>query len=322
MNKILSATLLSAALLTTSATSFAQESNWPTRAVQVVVPANAGGDTDFNARMMAKYFTQITGKPMVITNMGGGGGTVAASHVKESAADGHTILFTHTGQLIVNEVAGLSEDSYDAFDISCIAGVDKASIFVASKQSGIDSVEKLIAQAKEKPKSISYGTEMGNFSHLQGLMFEKRTGTELRYIDTGTVAERIVALLGGRIDMGAISYGALQDYIQSGAMNALAQPNEERNPLVGDIPTFREKDVDLIVEKPYVVAFPKGTDAAIVAKMAEVMKQITEIPSYGEELAKTYKQPVAYYGTDDAIAMLKEHREEFMQFKDALRQSN
>ncbi|WP_339413949.1 tripartite tricarboxylate transporter substrate binding protein [Pseudomonas sp. EA_35y_Pfl2_R5] len=322
MKKTLCASLMSAMLTFTAGSALAADAaNWPTRPVQVVVIANAGGDTDFNARMMAKYFNQITGKNMVVTNMAGGGGTLAAEQVKGAAADGNTILFTHTGQLIVNEVAGLSEDSFEAFDIACIAGVDKGAIFVAAEQAGVKSLQELIDKAKANPNSVSYGTEMGSFSHIQGLMFEQLAGVKLKMVDAGTVSEKVVALLGGRIDLGAISYGSVQDYVSGGQMYALGQPNQERNALLGEVKTFKEQGVDFTIDKPYVVAFPKGTDPAIVQKMAGIMKQITELPEYADELKKSFKQPVAYYDSEKAVAVLSKTRDDFMQYKDALRQS-
>jgi tripartite-type tricarboxylate transporter receptor subunit TctC len=325
MRKMIRATLLSAvaslgAVGLPGSALAADEVNWPTRPVQVVVIANPGGDTDFNARLMAKYFSEITGKNMVVTNVAGGGGTLAAEQVKSAAPDGNTILFTHPGQLIVNEVAGLSPDSYETFDIACIAGVDKGAIFVASKDAGVNTVQELIEKAKADPKSITYGTEMGSFSHIQGLMFEKLAGVKLNTVDAGTVSEKVVALLGGRISMGAISYGSVQDYVSAGQMVAIGQPNAERNPLLGDVKTFKEQGIDFTIDKPYVVAFPKGTDPAIISKMADVMKQITEKPEYAEELKK-FKQPVSYAGTEEAKAILAKTRNDFMQFKDELRQS-
>ncbi|MCY1539950.1 hypothetical protein D9M68_755630 [compost metagenome] len=102
-------------------------------------------------------------------------------------------------------------------------------------------------------------------------------------------------------------------------MAALGQPNSERNELLGDVPTFKEQSVDFTIDKPYVVAFPKGTDPAIVQKMAGIMQQITEMPEYAEELKKSFKQPVAYHGTEEAIAVLSKTRDDFMQYKDVLR---
>lgn len=323
MKKTFRASLLSALIgvgaLGAHSAAVADAANWPSRPVQVVVIANPGGDTDFNARMMAKYFNEITGKNMVVTNVAGGGGTLAAEQVKGAAADGNTILFTHPGQLIVNEVAGLSEDSYEAFDVACIAGVDKSAVFVASKQAGVGSMQELIDKSKANPGSLTYGTEFGNFSHVQGLQLEKLTGAKLKMVDAGTVADRVVAMLGGRVDLGAISYGAVQDYVNGGQMVALGQPNAERNPLIPDVPTLKEQGLDITLDKPYVVAFPKGTDPAIVAKMADIMKQITEKPEYAEDLKK-FKQPVAFYATEEAKAILAKTRDDFMQFKDQLRQ--
>lgn len=324
MKKTFRASLLSAlvgmgALATHSAT-FADEVNWPTRPVQVVVIANPGGDTDFNARMMAKYFNEITGKTMVVTNVAGGGGTLAAEQVKGAAADGNTILFTHPGQLIVNEVAGLTEDSYEVFDVACIAGVDKSTVFVASKQAGVNSMKELIEKSKANPGSITYGTEMGSFSHLQGLMLEKLADIKLKMVDGGTVSDRVVGMLGGRLGMGAISYGSVQDYVQGGQMVALGQPNEERNAMIGDVPTLKEQGLDITMDKPYVVAFPKGTDPAIVKKMSDIMQQIAEKPAYAEDLKK-FKQPVTFFATEEAKQILAKTREDFMQFKDELRKA-
>ncbi|MEO9333375.1 tripartite tricarboxylate transporter substrate binding protein [Ectopseudomonas guguanensis] len=324
MKKTFRASLLSALVgmgaLVSHAATFADDVKWPTRPVQVVVIANPGGDTDFNARMMAKYFNEITGKTMVVTNVAGGGGTLAAEQVKGAAADGNTILFTHPGQLIVNEVAGLTEDSFEVFDIACIAGIDKSTVFVASKQSGVTSMQDLVDKSKANPGSITYGTEMGSFSHIQGLMLEKLSGAKLKMVDGGTVSDRVVGMLGGRLDMGAITYGSVQDYVQGGQMVALGQPNDERNAMLGDVPTLKEQGLDITMDKPYVVAFPKGTDPAIVKKMSDIMQQITEKPAYAEDLKK-FKQPVAFYGTEEAKQILAKTRDDFMQFKDELRKA-
>jgi tripartite-type tricarboxylate transporter receptor subunit TctC len=322
MKKTIFASLVTTLVAVAAGSTFAADAtNWPTRPVQVVVPANAGGDTDFNARTMAKYFTQLTGKAMVITNMAGGGGTIAVSQVQGANPDGNTIFFGHTGQLVVNEVSGLTEDRFDVLDIACIAAVDKGAVFVSSKASGIKDVKDLVDKAKAAPGSVVYGTEMGGFSHLQGLMFEKLAGVKLKFVDSGTAAEKVTSLLGGRADLGAISFGVVQDYVTKGDMVAIAQPNAERNKLLGDIKTFREQGVDMVMDKPYVIAFPRGTEPAIIARMASIMKQITEKPEYAQDLEKAYKQPVSYYGTAEALDILKKTREEFMQYKDVLRGS-
>ncbi len=320
MKRTIGFTLVAASLALVNTASAQNDVKWPTKPVQVIVPAGAGGDTDFNARQVARYFEKITGKPMIVTNVNGGSGTIGTSQVKGAAPDGNTILFAHTGLLIVNEVSGLNDYSYEAFDISCIPAVDKGNVLVAGKKSGLKSVQDVVAKAKAQPNTVVYGTELGGFSHLQGLVFQKLAGIQLKIVDTGSASDKITSLLGGRIDLGAITFGAVKDYAATGDMSIVGQYPSERNPLLGDVKTFKEQGVDFGIEKSYLIAFPKGTNPAIVQKMADVMQQISKDPAYAKALEDGFKQPVAFSHTQDALKQLAGVRADFMQYKDLLRQ--
>src|SRR5690606_41783651 len=104
---------LSAIALALTTTSALAQTDWPSQTVNVIIGASPGGDTDFNARTFARYFEQVTGASMVITNMPGGGATIATSAVRDAAPDGSTILFGHTGHLFVTEVSGLADYGID-----------------------------------------------------------------------------------------------------------------------------------------------------------------------------------------------------------------
>jgi tripartite-type tricarboxylate transporter receptor subunit TctC len=321
MKKALGLTLAAAALAFTTTAMAAGDVKWPTKPVQVIVPAGAGGDTDFNARQMARFFEKITGKTMVVTNVNGGGGTIAMAQVQGAAPDGNILFFGHTGQLIVNEVSGLIDYKFDAkMDIACIPAVDKGVVLVAGKKSGFKTVQDVVTKAKAQPNTVIYGTELGGFSHLQGLMFAKQTGVQLKVVDVGSASDKITSLLGGRIDLASISFGPVKDYAATGDMAMVAQYSKERNPLLGDIKTFNEQGAKFDMEKPYIIAFPKGTDPAIIKKMADVMQQITQDPAYAKALEEGFKQPVSFYHTKEAIAELNRVREDLMQYRDLLQQ--
>ncbi|MEO4001884.1 tripartite tricarboxylate transporter substrate binding protein [Mesorhizobium sp. CAU 1732] len=309
---------MSASLVAMLSGSAMAQAEWPARTINVIIGASPGGDTDFNARAFARYFEQVTGSPMVITNMPGGGATIATSAVRDAETDGYTMLFGHTGHMIVTEVSGLADYGIGDFEICCIPAVDQGAVFVTSEQSGIASVADLLAKTQEDPDAVIYGTELGGYSHLQGLLFTQETGAQMRIVDTGSAAEKIASLLGGRIHVGGIAYGAVQDYHTSGAMNVLGQPNEERNPLLGDIPTFVEQDIKFVMNNPYIIAFPKGTDQAIVDRMDEIAAEIAEIPEYARDLEQGFRQPVAYYSRAEAQERLGELRENYMQYREAL----
>ena len=295
------------------------QADWPNRPINVIIGASPGGDTDFNARTFARYFEQITGGSMVITNMPGGGATIATSAVRDADADGYTVLFGHTGHLIVTEVSGLANSGIDDFEICCVPAIDQGAVFVASAQSGIASVADLVARTEAEPESVIFGTEFGGYSHLQSLIFTQETGADMLVVDTGSAAEKIASLLGGRIHVGGIAFGAVQDYVAAGQMVVLGQPNAEPNPLLGDIPTFVSQGVEFVMNNPYIIAFPKGTDPAIVARMDEIAAQIAQIPEYAADLEQGFRQPVSYLPHDAALERLNAIRDAYMPYAETLR---
>src|SRR5690606_2526244 len=137
-------------------------------------------------------------------------------------------------------------------------------------------------------------------------------------VDTGSAAEKIASLLGGRIHIAGIAYGAVQDYHTSGQMKVLGQPNQERNPHLGDVPTFVEQGANFVMNNPYIIAFPKGIDEAIVKKMDEIASEIVAIPEYAKDLEQGFRQPVSYLNRTDAQERLQAIRENYMQYREAL----
>ncbi len=290
---------------------------WTVKNIELIVPANAGGDTDFNARTMAKYFEEITGVKMIVTNMAGAGGSVATSHVKESKPNGEIMLFSHIGQLVVNEVSGLTDYGYKDFDIVSIPAVDKGSVFVINKDLNVNSMKELIEKSKDK--EIIYGSEFGSTTQLQGLVLEDTTGINLKIIDSGNAAERITELLGGRIDITSIPYGTIQDYIQTGDLIAIGQLSGEGNDLIKNVETLKEQGYDYDMEKPYILAYPEGIEEELLKETEKVIEEIIKDENYKKELETTYKQPVDYYNREDAVELLENILTEYSKYEDMLR---
>jgi len=299
---------------------WAADTDWPTKSIKAVVPASAGGDTDFNARMIAKYFEQITKTPMIVTNVTGGGGTIALSEVEDSKPDGGTLFFGHTGQLIVTEVSGLRDVKFDAnLDISCIPAVDKGSVLVAGPASNISTLADLIKLAKEKPGAVTFGTEFGGFTHLQGLLIAQAAGIDLKFVDVGSASDKITALLGKRIDIASIAFGPVKDYAATKRLTVLAQFGDPANPLLpAGIQTFRQQGVDMSMTNPYVIGFPKGTNPELVKRMSTIVSQIIENKEYQESLAKTYSQPITYFPAEQAVEHLNQIRDQYLPYKGLL----
>lgn len=306
----------------TSETETVSETDWPTGPVNAILHAAAGGDTDFNARTYATYFEEITGQPMIITNMDGSSGVAATENVRQAANDGSTFLFTHTGPLVVNNVSGLIDYTYEAFEVSTIPAIDRGTILVASAQSGLTSMEDIIEKSQAEPESVIFGTEFGNYSHLQVLEIENKADIQFRLADIGSTSDKVTNLLGGRIDLAAITYGSVRDYIETGEMIAIGQFNAEPNENLGDIPTLTSMGIDMVMDKPYIIAFPEGTDQAIIKKMSDIAVEIGENEEYQERLKEGFSQETVVLETEEAIEYLDNIYEEYMQYQDVLQGAN
>ena len=109
----------------------ASGSDWPTGSVSIVVPASAGGGTDLLARVLADKLTQKLGQTFVVVNVTGAGGSSGINQVHDAAADGNTILFFHNA-LLINNVTGVSDYSYEGFAVGPHVVTDGATGFYVS----------------------------------------------------------------------------------------------------------------------------------------------------------------------------------------------
>ena len=299
--------------------STAEEVKWPSKTVELVLTAKAGGDTDFNARTFATSFEKYTGVPMIITNEAGSSGAIAMDDVKNRKPDGGSALFCHTGQLVINKINGNLDYDQDAFAVSCIPAVNSAYVLVAGQKSGIASVSDLIEKAKANPSTVIYGTEMGGYTHLQALQLQQIAGIELKIVDAGSASDKVTGLLNGSFDVAAIPYSSAADYQTTGQMVVLAQYGEEANTLLpAEIPTLKSEGVDLVDVIPYIISFPEGTDPAIVNKMSDVAEQVAADPEYQAQIRDAYAQEPTVYAHDDAIAYLDEVRSRYQGYADLL----
>ena len=120
-SRLLALTLVVCVLAGSVVLASASSVQWPRKPVQIIVPYGAGGDTDFNARVLAERLNKVLGGNFVVVNMAGTGGATGARYVKDAANDGYTVLFHHTG-FLVSKLSGVSDFGLDAYEFVCIAG--------------------------------------------------------------------------------------------------------------------------------------------------------------------------------------------------------
>lgn len=278
---------------------------YPEKAIQLIVPYGAGGDTDTNARVLSKYLSEELGQPVVVSNVTGASGVVGSQQVLEAAPDGYTVLFNHP-TMLMNSLLGLTDISYSDFENAGIACLDDANVFVVSADSPYETLDDIITDAKNRPGQLRFATSIGSFTHLQILAFQQKTGTEITSADLGDMAAYVTALLGNQIEIIGCQYGLVKDYIESGKFRCVGVLSEERNPLIPDVPTFKEQGIDLALSKFFFFAFPKGTPEDIVNVFSSAIEEVCRNENYIREANEVLVTPT-YMDPEIAVAYIAEN---------------
>ena len=291
-------------LLSLSLFAAAGEVNWPTKMLQVYLPWNAGGDTDLHCRKICEIIQKDLGVPVVVTNMAGAAGTVAARHVKDSAPDGYTLLFSQSSFLVASLI-GVADFNYTALEVACTVVEDNSSVLlVKSGDNRFTDMKSFIEFGKEN--DLLYGTSIGGHSQIQGLTVSEALGIQITSVDVGGTSDVIPALLIGDIDFAIGIYGTYKAYIDSGDFLPLAIVGPER--VSGaDIPSIVEFGSDYLFTKLFGFYFPKGTDWAIIDKFNAAVKTAVYSEAFAE-YAKIYNITPIFRGGKDALTY---HDEQF-----------
>ena len=283
--KLLAVLLVVVLMLSMSSAAFA---DYPEKAIEVLIPAGPGGDTDTTVRAISASLTELLGQPVVVTNMPGGAGTVAMTELLNRDADGYTVFYHHVDTLLL-ELLKRMDDGWkweDALDISAVTGGGNTYCIFVRKDNdkGIKTFEDLVNYAKENPYELTYAVEMGGTLHMHALALMQAMGIEVDCIDLGAASDRTIAFLGGQCDILEGLYSQGKEYIESGEFVPLCVLGNERNENFPDIPCSGELGFDFAAEWFYYFGFTKGTDPAVIETFTNAVKEAVEMEPYSNAL--------------------------------------
>lgn len=239
-------------------------------ATECIAPANPGGGWDFTCRQIGKILYDIgqVSTPVQVTNMAGGGGGLAYSHVvNERNTDNDLIVAASsatTTRLAQNAFGGMTADQVRF--VGAI-GADPGVIVVAA-DSPYQSLNDMVEAMKADPGSVSFagGSAAGGFDHLKVLQIAKRAGIDdiraIRYIGVDGGADAITQTIGGFTTAMTGDMSEIVGFIKSGEVRALAVLTEERVPGFEDIPTAMEQGYDVVAVNWRGLYVPKGISDA------------------------------------------------------------
>lgn len=283
--------------------------DYPVKPVQIIVPTGTGGDTDINARILAKYLQEELGKPVIVNNVTGAGGVVGSRQVKDSAADGYTALFFHFGTL--TQTLMHMSDFYilDDFEVRAIPLMDTTGVIVGRKGKYND-IKELMDDAHKRPGEVNFAMETGTVAHLVAYMMQDAGKAEFNIIDTGVAATKNAALLSGQSDAFYAVYPAVKSFVESGDFVILGLLADERNPGLPGVKTLKEQGYDFALPKFFYFAFPKGTPETVLNTFHAALRKVTENPEAKKECEKFFLS-LGYIEKDQAHAIIENTKKLF-----------
>ena len=252
------------------------QSGWPAKPVTLVVPFPAGGGTDAFARPLSAQFAKLAGKPLIIDNRGGAGGTLGASIAAKAAPDGYTLFMGAVHHAIAPSMyPKLDYDlEKDFLPLALMANVPQV-LVVNPKRVDAQNFKTFIEYVKKNPGKLNYGSAgSGTSHHLAGELFKQQTQTFITHIPYRGAGPALQDLIGGNVDMMFDGLGSSSSHIKGGRIKALMVSGAKRNAAFPDVPCAAELGLpDYTVTTWYGIWAPKGTPADVQARIVEELRK-------------------------------------------------
>ena len=263
---------------------------YPSKPIRLIVPWPAGGTVDGVARVIGPSFSAGLGRPLLVENRAGAGGSIGQAEAAKAPADGHTVLLvfdTHAVNHLLYK--NLGYDPFKSFEhVSLI--VTSPQVLVGANNFGPSTVAELVTHAKSNPGKVTYATVgAGSSNHLNALLFANRTGIEMTHVPYKGGAPMMIDMIGGQVNVMFVSAPQAIPQAKAGRIKALAIGSARRIPQLPDTPTVAESLPGFAAQSWVGMLGPAGTPKDIVARLhAELTKALADPEVRGKLAAQGF----------------------------------
>jgi tripartite-type tricarboxylate transporter receptor subunit TctC len=271
----------------------AQPAGFPARPIRIIVPFTPGGFTDLMARTVGEQLAKAVAQPVLIDNRPGANGIIGAELLSKATPDGHTI-----GMVIAGHSA--SQTLYDKLPYHAVKSFQPISlvgvaplILVASNSLPAKDLKELLAAARAKPGSISFGSSgIGAAAHLTMELLAQQQGLQLTHVPYKGTTPALADLMGGHIQVMFDTMSAMLPQVRAGKIRALGLSSATRWPTAPEIPTIAEAGVPGFVSGSWAgLLAPGGTPRPIVDRLSSEVAKIVRMPDVRTRLAELGVEP-------------------------------
>jgi tripartite-type tricarboxylate transporter receptor subunit TctC len=284
-------TLLTSLLLAAAA----QAQTFPSKPVNLMVPYPAGGPSDATARIVNPMLGKELGQQVIVENLGGVSGALAAQKVLAAPSDGYYLLQAGPNEVILSPLANAAV-KVKAEDFRLVHPMASAVMVVlARKDLPANNMDELIALArKSADKPLIYGSVgIGSLYHLILEDVQRRTSTKLAHVPYKGNAPLLQDVGGGQVDFAVLVYSsAMGALAEQGRLKIIGQLGTQRSPLLKDIPTVAEskelKGFEYVIWSGFMV--PKNTPEPVVERLHSSIVATLKDPTVRSQLTAQVQQ--------------------------------
>ena len=257
---------------------------YPDKSIKFLVPWPPGGATDQVARILVQPLTKELGVSVFVENKGGAGGNIGTQSFVQDKPDGYSILMATSStnaagpHLFANQGFDAAKDFTPVVLVCTIPN-----IMVVPATSPWNSMKDLMADAKQNPGKLTYGSAgIGASQHLAGAHFKTVTGLDIRHVPYKGSGPAAVDLMAGHIDM-MLDTGSLNN-IKAGKLKALSVAADKRIPELPNVPTMKEVGVSMVANAWYGVMLPAGAPKDVTEKLNAAFNKVLRDPEVKQHL--------------------------------------
>ena len=255
--------------------------SYPTKTIYMICSSAAGGTSDLISRALAEPLSEQLHQSVIVDNVPGANGTIAAERVARARPDGYALFSAVDANLVVNPF--LYRVTYDPLrDYVPISLMVRVRLALLVPPSGPNSIQELIAKAKANPGKLNYGSVgFGSAHHLGTEQFKILTHTDIVHVPFKGAAAANTALVGGQIDMAFASIGQAKPLMDAGKVKVLAVAAPHRSQMLPGVPTMDEAGVPgFELSSWYALLAPEKTPPDIVERLTRETKAALADPRF------------------------------------------
>jgi len=283
------------AVATAFAAPLALAQAYPSKPIRMVVGFPSGGAPDTLARLVSEKISPSWGQPVVVDNKPGAGGNIGAEAVAHAPADGYTLALGTVGTHSINGSL-YSKMPYDMVKdfTPVILIASTPNVLVVNPEVPAKNVAELIALAKAKPGTLTFGTPgIGTSPHVAGEMFNSMAGVRITHVPYKGRAMAIPDLLGGHITMMFDNLPSALPVVREGKLRALGITGAKRSASAPDIPTLAEQGLPGFEADSWFAIFaPANTPREVVARLNAEFNRIYQLPDVQAKLKTLGLDPI------------------------------